>query len=1034
MLIRSRLFLRALWWRRGFSAAVLIVGVISAAVAVIGPLYARAAGESTLTDELRDAGAQAGLAFSESVQTGLPGAIGLLSSQVHNAAQIPGYGTPITGESLVATIRATQDPTSSPTTLVTRSGVCANVVLTSGRCPTAAGEVMVPSTATATRSWRVGQQVALSEAINDPLTGVGDGAPLGNAHIVGIYRPLNFDDPYWFGRPYFTSQFGAAVSSAVKLGIDAVFVAATEFEQTVTPVLAEADVDVPLVPTQVRLNDVARLRGDVAAVARRYPRAPDNPGTPAMHTDLPTVLDAAARDHRDVNTATLVIVLELAALSVLVLFEVVSGSVEARGDEIALAKLRGLSPLSTVGLTLAEPVSLLLAAAPLGFGLGYLVTHLLAGSALVYGTPVLVTPPAFYALAGAFAGSAVAALLAARSTLRRPVLAQWRTTGRALRSPRSLLVLDGVLAAAAAGTAIALRLGNPDHPRSIFLLAPALLVFAVALVGVRVVPWLGGLGLGPTRATRRIATFLAVRHAVRRPGGLRVATLLAVAAGLAVFAVCGEAVARSNRDARAQSELGASQRLAVLLEAGHDPEQIVNRVDPAGTWAMATATWSPDGGPAESTVVATLLGVQPRRFAATAFAVRGQLSPSAIATAIDAGTPPPATFAATTVHVVLDTSALHGDHPSVAVNVRHADQRVEQVRAGTVQLGVHSYTATVDCAKGCSFTGIALVRSVNAANVITGTTVLQAVSTGTAQPLIAHPAAVAKWRADELGYSASSTFTPSAAGLTWTYRAEDASSPILAYPDSPSAMPIVATPASTSTQARNGGVYDYSATAYPYTVARRASPLPVALDDGAIANLDYLRIRLPHFDTESVWSVWLGPHAPADAVQRLERAGLLVQNVRTEHARVAELGRQGPALGLLLLLVCAVAAGVLAVGGTAIALLAQARRRGYELAALRMIGVRARTLRRSAVAEQALLLGSALVLGLPAGFAAAALVLPVVPEFSDTTPVVLRYSPPVIWALLTAAAFAVLLVLTAVLAGSALIRSATAERLREAQR
>ena len=50
------LFLRGLRWRRGFSAAVLLVGMISAAVAAIGPLYARASSESTLTDELRPPG------------------------------------------------------------------------------------------------------------------------------------------------------------------------------------------------------------------------------------------------------------------------------------------------------------------------------------------------------------------------------------------------------------------------------------------------------------------------------------------------------------------------------------------------------------------------------------------------------------------------------------------------------------------------------------------------------------------------------------------------------------------------------------------------------------------------------------------------------------------------------------------------------------------------------------------------------------------------------------------------------------------
>jgi hypothetical protein len=96
--------------------------------------------------------------------------------------------------------------------------------------------------------------------------------------------------------------------------------------------------------------------------------------------------------------------------------------------------------------------------------------------------------------------------------------------------------------------------------------------------------------------------------------------------------------------------------------------------------------------------------------------------------------------------------------------------------------------------------------------------------------------------------------------------------------------------------------------------------------------------------------------------------------------------------------------------------------------------VRRTTLRRSAVAEQVLLLGAAVLLGLPSGYAAARLVLPVVPEFSDPTPVALRYSPPVLIALATAAALAVLLWVAAVVAGWALARAAVPARLREAAR
>src|SRR5262249_60399712 len=62
---RSWLLLQGLWWRRGFSASVLVVGALVIGAAVLGPLYARAAGESTLRDELTQAGSATGVEFQD---------------------------------------------------------------------------------------------------------------------------------------------------------------------------------------------------------------------------------------------------------------------------------------------------------------------------------------------------------------------------------------------------------------------------------------------------------------------------------------------------------------------------------------------------------------------------------------------------------------------------------------------------------------------------------------------------------------------------------------------------------------------------------------------------------------------------------------------------------------------------------------------------------------------------------------------------------------------------------------------------------
>jgi predicted lysophospholipase L1 biosynthesis ABC-type transport system permease subunit len=218
-----------------------------------------------------------------------------------------------------------------------------------------------------------------------------------------------------------------------------------------------------------------------------------------------------------------------------------------------------------------------------------------------------------------------------------------------------------------------------------------------------------------------------------------------------------------------------------------------------------------------------------------------------------------------------------------------------------------------------------------------------------------------------------------------------------------------------------------------FAVERLVPVLPAVLDSGVMVNLNSLESQLPGFPYEAAWEVWLGRNAPPDALARLRAAGLDPGTVHSEATRVQQLSRQAPALALLLLLGCAVAGAVLAAGGTAISISAGGRRRSYELAALRAVGADRAALVRAGVLEQLLLLGSAVVLGVPAGLLAARLAMPVIPEFADPTPITLHYSPQWVPTVAFAAAFVVVLVITAFVAGRALLRAAVSARLREAE-
>ena len=218
----------------------------------------------------------------------------------------------------------------------------------------------------------------------------------------------------------------------------------------------------------------------------------------------------------------------------------------------------------------------------------------------------------------------------------------------------------------------------------------------------------------------------------------------------------------------------------------------------------------------------------------------------------------------------------------------------------------------------------------------------------------------------------------------------------------------------------------------PVRSASSATILPVVGDSGVLVDLTALRRSVQQLDDEAHYSVWLGPQAPDDAVDRLTKAGVPVDSVTTAAEREDQLGREGPALALRLLLVCALAGAVLAASAVAISVAVTGRRRSYELAALRAVHVKRRALVAACVLEQGLLLGIGLVVGVPVGLLVARLALPTLPQTATTTTLPLTVDVQVLAVTVFVVAAAALLVATAVIAGVALVRQAVPDRLREA--
>ena len=164
---------------------------------------------------------------------------------------------------------------------------------------------------------------------------------------------------------------------------------------------------------------------------------------------IPENFAAVQASWRTVLVPVWLITAQLLSVSWLLLFLAVTDAVEARGPEIALAKLRGRGRVRTLVFGLSEPATLLMLALPLGVLLSWAATTALGSLLLRPGTQVSMSLGGWLAAAAATGGGLIAVVIAARKTLRRPVVEQWRRAGR--HAADRGWIVDSILLTAAAG-------------------------------------------------------------------------------------------------------------------------------------------------------------------------------------------------------------------------------------------------------------------------------------------------------------------------------------------------------------------------------------------------------------------------------------------------------------------------------------------------------------------------------------------------------------------------------------------------------
>ena len=1020
------LVLRALWFRRGVSLAVLLVATITTAAAAAGALYLRAGGESVLRDAL--VAAPVSTTGVDASYADLPqnDPMATLQKQITRAVVPFAYTRAV--PSLQNTMRTAGANGPGATRVIWRDGACRHLHVVKGSCPTGPADALISTRMSRTAGFRIGQSIFGCPGGAVRFGACGEPGGYVTLRVVGYYA-LPGADPYWFDGAYFDAHSG---NGDLADTYDATFVSRdgmTDFPENAN---ITAGVQYLLDPTRVRLDDEGRLRSETSRFVTRLQAGPD--GMQAV-TRLSPVLAQADSDRHDLGRSVLVVTLQLVALAFVVLRLVVADASEARGAEVALAKLRGYPAGSTLVLGLLEPVVLLVLAVPLGLLAAEVGVRLLGAEVLAKDTPVDLRLPSVLAAVGALAGGLLAAAYAGRRVLTRPVLEQWRRTGEVQPGRAALYAELAVGMVAVLGLVWLVSHGTLEEGShsALPLLVPLLLVVVVALLGTRLLPAMCRALVRRTRASSRLGWFLAVRAVARRPAGLRLAALLAVAVGLATFAVDGSLVAAGNRAERASTDVGAPTVLDVRTEKPSDDLiTMVRGLDPHGAWAMAAEVWLPFDG-----LRGTVLAVDTQALPHVAH-WRSDFAPvslSRLARHVQGSVPAPVRLDGDRVGVDLTTVTMPTPTHAIQAYVSGAQGAVHMT-LGQLQPGTHRYSAPLpSCpATGCALLGLVIPHEGPVGSEGRGTLRLDGIAVARGRgPWRQVPLDLAEdgaWHQQLVTSTASSTVTATPTGVTWHFDVQGGEDITLLRSTFPWPLRLAAGSGMVISP-ETPTVSDFDQLRVPLDV----QPLSIVPQQGRESSLVDLRsalLAMPRFEEYATQQVWLSNHAPKNAVQQLRDAGLQIVGTRTTSARRAFLDRSAPALGLLLFAFAAAAAAVLAAGATAVALYLSGRRRSFELAAMLVVGARRRALLAAAVGEQLLVLGTALVLGGLGGLGAALLVLPAVPELPAGGAAALRYTPHVGGLALFLTALTAVVVVTAAGAAAGLLRAARPALLREA--
>ncbi|KRE39317.1 hypothetical protein ASG73_03015 [Janibacter sp. Soil728] len=980
----------ALRHRRGQVIALALVSALVATCAVFAPVFARSLDQGLLRVHVTEADpvtTATAISRNRTAQerTLMPQAVADLVPP--DLAAVSGEPVLAMRQASLLSPRAGKKP--SPVVIRSRSAVCDHLEIT-GRCPQAASQVIVSAADAEAWDWRPGTRLSIPQKKFNRLE-----PDLQDLHleVVGTYRVL--DDPaYWLSdRP--DGKSGVVQPGLDNVpGIDDLFTAEATFADAVPT--ASVVVVLPLAPDRATLDSLP-----LAAAAAD--RLQEDHAELTVDESARKVVDGIATGRSQTAVIVPFVMMQLALLSVLVLFLVAQAAVDQRRHDVALARLRGRSRSGARRLLLTELVVPVLLGLPIGcaaaLGLAVLVRGAMLPADIPFEIPLAVLPW----LVGALVASVLTVHLAARPVLREPVNDLLRSVrpGAAAGPP----VVEAVIVVLAVIGVAGLATGALSGPAA--LATPTLLAIAVGVLAAHLVPRLAAARARSAMRRGRVATAVAGHSIARRPAARRILVVTTVATAIAVFGANAVVVADRNRLARAELETGAPT--VVSVDSASAPALIAaaDALEEQGIPAAPVAVIRPHSQEAAAT-----MATDPRRLLRVAHpdAVRG-LDVARLALPSQKPIVLPAGSATATVSWNLTSTE---DTPPTLImdmTTPDGDKRSADIATlGPGSSGTRRVDAPLFCSAGCRLAGLRVSTSGSTGSQAKGTVTISGLGVdGAALPVTGDGVWAATDSTDGTGLSV----TTRGKDLQLDVAAADGEDVSAHVGDVPRPMPAIV-----SGDVGQPGtvlqVLDIAGGQTEVRVDQQVSALPGTTDRGVLLSLPALARVTGDLDAARVdRQLWLGDDSPQVITKTervLEDAGVAVRAVHTtaEADRAYDDSASGWGLQLALL------GGALAVILAGLVLLILAitgwRAAARDLAALRISGVSHRAAGRALRTEHLTSVAVGVVLGALCALAGSWIALPALPLFVSPAAVPVPDFAPA-WLAVAAATVAVALVL-----------------------